>query len=562
MKQMPTRRTKGRPSVHAAAARNPRRTPSPSFASFPSVIFLFLIVFATVSLPAAEIPASDTTPRRGGTLRLWFPRDFRSLDPAIGFTDDSVPLQLLLFRGLLDFDGEGRLVLSQASAWNVSPDGRTYTFRLKPGVRFAHGREVEAEDYVFSMERILDPRTGSLGQSYFSDILGAGEFTAGKAAHVAGLRAPDPHTLIIELARPAFTFRYVLTMLFATVLPREVVRTLGADFPYQMVGSGPYRLTEWRRDVRWRFERNPYYSGTDGWVDAVEIMIGGDTMVGVMMLERGEIDRVRVDAVSALRFARDPRLRSWLHTVSPVMTGYLFLNTEMTPFDDVRVRRAVSYAINKQRLVLLTGGLAVVAHGVVPPTMPWTNPSLPDHEFSPEKARALLREAGLASGFKTTLWFDRTHPINKRMAEGIQQDLTTVGIELELKGVSQPAFEVTVGSRRQAPCGVANWTQDYPDPSNFLDILFRGAWITDGSCNNRAFYNNPEVDQRLITAADSLDPDERRHLYREAETLVMRDAPWVPLYHEQHPILCHPRLRGDVPDPIWLWRYENMWLAE
>ncbi len=503
------------------------------------------------------------TPRRGGTLRLWFAQDWRSLDPAIAFTDDSVPVQKLLFRGLLDFDASGtRLVPDQASDWNISPDGKTYTFHLKPGVRFAHGREAEAEDYVFSMERILDPKTGSVGQTYFMDIAGAKEFAEGKVAHVAGLRAPDSRTLVIELAKPTFTFRYVLTMVFASALPREVVRQYGADFQYHLIGSGPYQVTEWRRDVRMRFGRNPHYAGTDGWVNSVEIQFGGDDSLRVMMVERGEIDRTQADAVSALRYGRDPRLRSWLHRVSPVKTGYLFLNTEMKPFDDRRVRQAMNHAIDKRRLMKFAGGLAIAADGIVPPSMPWSNPGLPNYEFSPDKARALLREAGLPNGFKTGLWFINTRTLDKRMAEGMQQDLRAVGIDLELNGVSNSAFEVKVRSRRQVACGIWGWTQDYPDPSNFLDVLFNGDKITDQDCNNVAFYNNPEVNRRLAVAGDSLDPTERLRLYREIESLVMQDAPWVPLYHDQYPILCHPRLHGDVPHPVWLWRYENMWLAE
>ncbi len=517
-----------------------------------------MLLFTAASLSAAE------TPKRGGTLRLWFAQDWRSLDPAIGWDGNSMPLQKLLFRGLLDFDASGtQLVPDQASDWNISPDGKTYTFHLKPGVRFANGREVEAEDYVFSLERILDPKTGSAGLSYFLDIAGAKEFTEQKATHVTGLRAPDPRTLVIELVKPAFTFRYVLAMVFASPLPREVVRQYGADFQYHMVGSGPYRMTEWRRDVRLRFERNPHYAGTDGWVNAIEIMFGGDDSLRVMMVERGEIDRTRADAVSALRFGRDPRLRSWLHRGISANTGYLFLNTEMKPFGDRRVRQAMNYAIDKRRLMKLAGGLAVAADGIVPPSMPWTNPGLPSYEYSPEKARALLREAGLPNGFKTGLWFINTVMIDKRMAEGVQQDLRAVGIEVELKGISASAFEVKAGSRAgKVACGIYNWSQDYPDPSSFLDVLFNGDRITDQDCNNMAFYSNPEVNRRLALAGESLDPEERLRLYREIESLVMQDAPWVPLNHAQSQIICHPRLHGDVPHPVWGLRYENMWLTE
>lgn len=532
-------------------------SPRSNFPAHASQILLFLLLFTTTFLSAAEAP------RRGGTLRLWFPQDWRSLDPAIGFDGDSIPLQKLLFRGLIDFDATGtRLVPDQASDWNISPDGKTYTFHLKPGVRFSNGREVEAEDYVFSLERILDPRTGSVGQSYYMDIAGAKEFTEGRATHVTGLRAPDRRTLVIQLAKPSFTFRYMLTMMFASALPRDVVRQQGANFRPHLIGSGPYEVRHWRRDVRWRFERNPQYSGTEGWVDSVDVQFGGDVSLRVMMVERGEIDRTKADAVSALRYARDPRLRSALHWVTPVNTGYLFLNTEMKPFDDPRVRQAMNHAIDKRRLMQLAGGLAVAADSVVPPSMPWTNPGLPSYEYSPDKARALLREAGLPNGFKTGLWFINARAIDKRLAEGMQQELRAVGIEVQLEGINQSAFEVKARSRRQVACGIWSWSQDYPDPSNFLDVLLNGDRITDQDCNNLAFYSNPEVNRRLALAGDSFDPETRLRLFREAESIVMQEAPWVPLYHQRDPIIRHPRLRGDVPHPVYLWRYENMWLAE
>lgn len=524
-----------------------------------ALLFLLLAVFSAVA--AAEMPAPVETPRRGGTLRVWNTQDWRSLDPAVAFDNESMPHQRLLFRGLVAYDSGTRLVPDQASDWSLSEDLRTYTFHLKPGVRFAHGREVEAEDYVFSLERILDPRTTSAGQSYFMGILGAPEFSSGKATNVAGIRAPDRHTLVIELAKPEFTFLNVMTMPFASPLPREVVRQHGANFQYHLIGSGPYMVSEWRRDVRWRFVRNPHYSGPDGWVDAVEIMLGGDRWLGVMMVERGELDRVMAEGVSALRIERDPRLKSWLGWVQPVHTGYLFLNTGIKPFDDVRVRQAVSLAVNKERLIKLAGGLAVVAHGVVPPSMPWVNPGLPPDEFSPVRARARLVEAGLPDGFKTQLWFIDARVIDKRMAAGIQQDLGAIGIDLELQGVSLAAFEVRVRARNQVPCGIWGWSQDYPDPSNFLDVLLNGDRITEGSSNNQAFYNNPDVNRRLGIAEATFDPVIRLQRYRDIEAEVMRDAPWVPLYHERLPIVRNPRLRGDVPHPVWLWRYEHMWLA-
>ncbi|MCW5557107.1 MAG: ABC transporter substrate-binding protein, partial [Verrucomicrobiae bacterium] len=267
-------------------------------------------------------------PRRGGILRLWSARDWRSLDPAIAFDAESTPLQKLLFRGLLNYGKAAELVLDQAESWEVSPDGRTYRFRLKPGIRFAHGREVEAADYVAAIERVLDPRTGSPGQAFFLDVVGAPEFSAGWAPSVPGLRAPDARTLEIELRRPVFTFRYVMAMNFADAVPRELFARGSSPPAAGLVGSGPYRIAEWRRGLGYRFERNAHYTGSDGYVDGVDLMIGGEAASAVMMLERGELDRVQADPPTRLRFQRDPRLRPWMHYVTPTDIGYLFLNTE------------------------------------------------------------------------------------------------------------------------------------------------------------------------------------------------------------------------------------------
>jgi peptide/nickel transport system substrate-binding protein len=279
-----------------------------------------------------------------------------------------------------------------------------------------------------------------------------------------------------------------------------------------------------------------------------------------MMLERGELDQGFPSPAQAIRFKRDQQLCSWLTRVDAVDTDYLFMNTEMKPFDDVRVRRAVNYAINRERLPKLAGGFATVAHGVVPPAMPWSNPDLPHYEFDPEKARALLREAGYPDGFKTELWCQADAPIFMRMAEGIQQDLRQIGIQAELKPANSAAYWEKAGTRHEVPCGLMGWVQDYPDPSDFLDVGLNGERITDTECNNFAFYNNLEVNRCLDAAVKSMNPDERTRLFRQAENLVMQDAPWAPLIHEQYPVLYHPRVHGTEPHPVWLYRYERMWL--
>jgi ABC-type transport system substrate-binding protein len=516
-----------------------------------SVLTLLCLVLAV---------SASGAPIRGGTLRLAVAADFRSLDPAIAYDLESIPVTRLLFRGLLEYDDGVNLIPGQASDWNISPDGKTYTFHLKPGVKFANGREVEADDYVFSFERILNPATDSPGQSFFTDIAGASEFAAGKTNHVSGLSAPDKRTLIIRLQKPLYTFRYVLAMTFATVVPRDVVQQYGKDFPSHLVGSGPYKLTEWRRGIRLHLVRNPYYTGPDGYVDAVDIQIIPDDATGTMMLERNEVDWVWAGPPEASLFARDPRRRSWLVGVPTVGTDYVFMNTEMKPFDNPLVRQAVNFAINKERLVKLTGGLATVADGIVPPAMSWTNTSLPHYNYDPEKARALLRQAGYTNALKVPLAYLQDQPVFVRLAAGIQQDLDQAGFDVSLRPANFTAFDYEATTRHQTPFAVWGWYQDYPDPSDFLDVLFNGRNITDTDCNDTTFYNNPEVNSILDQAAASMDEEERTQLYQKAETLIMRDAPWAPLEHEIIPLLYNPRVHGTQPHPVWSWRYEWMWL--
>lgn len=524
---------------------------------FQSGLMLFCIL---VTLSANGAPHTAAQPIRGGTLRLAEPVDFRSLDPAIAYDFESIPATRLLFRGLLEYDDGVNLVPGQASDWSLSPDGRTYTFHLKPGIKFSNGREVEAQDYVFSFERILDPATDSPGQGFFTDILGAPDFVAGKTNHVSGLNAPDNRTLIIQLQKPLYTFRYVLAMTFAVAVPRDIVQKYGRDFQYHLVGSGPYQLAEIRRGIRWRLTRNPYYTGPDGYVDAVEMLIVPDNSTETMMLERNEVDRVKASPSEAILFERDPRRRSWLVGVPSVETDYVFMNTEMKPFDNPLVRQAMNYAINKERLIKLSGGFVTVANGIVPPAMSWTNSGLPHYDYDPEKARALLRQAGYPDGLKTTLAYLEDQPIYIRMAAGIQQDLHQAGIDVSLRPANFTAFDYEASTRHVTPCAIWGWFQDYPDPSDFLDVLFNGKYITETDCNNEAFYNNHAVNSILDQATSSLNEDERTRLFKKAEDLIMEDAPWVPLDNEIIPVLYNPRVHGTKPHPVWLWRYEWMWL--
>lgn len=535
------------------------------------------IIFAGVLLVALQGMAADVAlspavtqalvPRRGGTLRLALPTDVSSLDPALAFDTISQPFIMLLYQGLVGYGDGVEVVPSLATGWDLSADRRTYTFHLRPGIRFANGRAVAAADFVYTLERNLDPKTAALCEGYFEGIAGAKDFRAGKTPHVRGLRAPRADTLEIELEAPDPTFLYILTLPGALVVPHEAVEKFGAAFASHPVGTGPYRLTQWKRGVKMRFERNPFFSEPGRqYLDAIEVMEGGDSELHLMMFERGELDIADITAEPGipipdfLRIQRSPRWRGLIESIAASDTWFLALNTEMPPFDRLKVRQAMNYAINKDKILRPLHGTVMPANGVLPPPMPGFNPNLTGYPYDPAKARQLLAEAGHADGFSCKLWIESGNPLLVPTASAIQYDLAQVGIKVQINPVTLAAFLDSSERRKTMQCGLTAWFQDYPDPSDFLNTLFNGNLITEEGCQNVSFYNNPRVNALLGRAATWPDPDERLRLYQTAERAIVTDAPLVPLFCQRVFGLHQPWLHGVRLHPVLYFRFERMWL--
>ena len=520
-----------------------------------------LLLFVTAAAPAEPVP------QRGGTLRLALPTDISSLDPTLAFDTISAPFLMLVYQGLVEYDDGVKLRPALATGWHLSADRKTYTFHLRSGTRFSSGRELVAGDFVYSLERNLDPKTDGLSEAYFEGIAGAKDFRAGKAPHVRGLRAPRPDTLEIELTAPDPTLLFLLTLPGGLVLPREAVESGGACFASHPVGTGPYVLAGWQRGVKMRFERNPFYPRAERQnLDAIEVREGGDAALHLMMFERGELDIADVTMSPGvpipdfLRIQRTPRWQGLVESMPASFTWFLALNTEMPPFDELKVRQAVNYAIDKDKIVHMLHNTIMAAPGILPPPMPGFNPHLAGIPYDPAKARQLLAASGHAGGFTCKLWFEAANAILISAAASIQYDLKQVGIDVQLNPVTLPAF-LNVSERRKAmQCGLTGWSQDYPDPSDFLDTLFNGTLITEEGCQNTAFYNNPQVNQWLGNAAACADPDQRIAIYQKVEQTLVNEAPFVPLFYQRVFLLHQPRLHGAKIHPVLYFRFERMWL--
>lgn len=533
-------------------------------------------------------PPTTHQPTRGGTLRLAVKTDVQSLDPAIAYDTFSWPLVRMLYHGLLDYDDEVNLIPWLAAEMpTISPDGRTYTFRLKKGVRFSNGRELVAEDFVFTFERILDPQTKSPGESFFRHIVGARAFQKAREkeaelakgderkrerrwiepTRVAGLRALDRYTLQIQLEQPDLAFLNVMAMPFSFAVPQEAVQQHKQEFFRHPVGTGPFVLAEWIRGMRLRFERNPFYNawliGTEVKLDAVEVMVGGDDLIHQMMFERGELEIMdEIPAPDFVRIMNDPKWKPSVASMPVNATIYIALNCEMKPFTDVRVRQAMNYAVDKDRILKIINGRGVSARGVLPPLMPGYSAQLKGYPYNPEKAKQLLARAGYPNGFSVPLWVSVDRNERVKMAEAVQQDLAKVGVKVELKPVAFAVWDEAVSRRKNVPFAFSGWYQDYPDPSNFLDVLLSGDRIVDVHCNNLAFYSNPQVNKLLRAAAKETNRAQRLRLYQQAEQLIVRDAPWVFLYHPTLYMLVQPYVKGHTMHPVWPNRYERLWLEK
>lgn len=531
-------------------------------------------VATAACLPALPTIAATAAPKQGGSMTIAYKDDVATLDPAIGYDWQNWALIKSMFNGLMDYvPGTATLRPMLAESYTVSPDGLTYTFKLRPGVKFHNGRALSADDIVYSLNRTVNPKTQSPGQSFFSAIAGFDAFTHGKADHLAGVRAVDPGTVAITLSHPSAPFLQVLALNFAFAVPREEVEKAGADFGKHPVGTGAFRLKEWVLGQRVVMARNPdHFERGIPHLDQVVVQVGQEPLTALLRLQNGEIDALG-DGIPPARFVQvthDPKFKPDIIVGNRLATSYITMKTTQKPFDDRRVRLAVNHAINKARIVRLINGRASPATQVLPPGMPGYDPNFKGYDYAPETARDLLRAAGLAGGFSTTLYANNTDP-NPRIAQAIQQDLAEVGIRADLKTLSQDNVIAAAGSPDQAPMvwsGGMAWSDDFPDPTDFFTPILSCGSATRGGWN-WAWYCRKDLDQAATGADAIIDPAKAPQRLADWQAIyrqVMQDAPWVPVFNEKLYMLKSPRLQGAdalFVDPIYTpINYAYIWAGD
>ncbi|MBI5190556.1 MAG: ABC transporter substrate-binding protein [Nitrospirae bacterium] len=490
----------------------------------------------------------STQARQPEYLYLRLSSDPTTLDPAFIVDTAGGAIAAKLYNGLVGFDRDAKVVPDAAESYELSKDGKTYIFHIRPGIKFTNGRELTAQDFKYSFERVLSPVTSSPRTWLFDRVAGAREFMDGKADGVSGIRALDARTLVIELAAPFGPFLGLLAMPGAYVIPREAVEAEGEGFSDRPVGTGPYTLASWEHGSRITLSANPGYLGEKPRLAGIIYRVIPEDLTAVAEFERGNLDAIGIPAPEFARYVKDPKWKGNVLSQVGMNTYYLGMNCARPPFDDPRLRQAVSYAIDKKRiLATVYEGRAVAAIGPVPPVLLTMPPCcLDSYPYDPAEAKRLLSEAGHPDGLKMTIYIGAEQE-TLDMVEVVQQYLGDAGIEVSIVQLEWSAFKQAVNDG-DADAFWLSWQADYPDPENFLYPVFHSG--NAGSAGNRARFSDAEFDRLITEAQSEPDPAKRDVLYRSAQTRAVQMAPWVFFWHKKDYVVHQPWVTGYRLYPI------------
>lgn len=506
--------------------------------------------------------------RASGTLLLGNGAEPADLDPHIAVTYNDYNILVALFEGLTVIDEASSKPLPGASdRWDISSDGLVYTFHLREGGVWSNGDPVTAQDFVFSIERILNPKLAS-DYAYMLDVLeGAADYTAGKLTDFAkvGAKALDDRTLRLTLARPTpYLLSLTAHQAWFPVHPASVLkagdphaRGTGWTKPGVLVSNGPFTLAEWKPDQHILVKKNPrHHDAATNRIEAVKFFPVADPGVDERAFRAGQVHityDVLPDRLDAWRREDPAKLR-----VDPFLeTFYVRFNTTKPPFDDVRVRRALSLAIDREAVAgPVMRGSRKPAYSFVPPdTAGYTSTAGVRTDFA--EARKLLAEAGYPDGkgfpkFEVKMNAD---PVNTKVFEAIQQmwarelgvpcTLSTMDLRVYIDAMQTLAFDA-LRSR---------WVGDFNDPATFTDLF------TSTSGNNNTGWKNADYDRLIAAASRELDTTRRFDLLHQAEAVLLDEVPATPVFYGTRTYLIHPDVQGWVPALLGVHRYQTLRLA-
>ncbi len=498
-----------------------------------------------------------------------------TMDPHLSGDATSAEYVVEIYSGLMAYDQDLNLIPDVAESYEISEDGTVYTFKLREDAVFQDGKLITAQDFKWSFERACDPATGShTADTYLGDIVGCRSKLQNEADEIEGVKVIDDATLEITIDEPKGFFLAKMTYPTAYVLDQENVES-DAEWYFSPNGSGPFVLAEYAPEEGFIIlERNDNFYGDPKptlervvyLVNApINTMAGYEEGLGQLGLDGFYYDIVPL-SISELSRATDPNnpISKEFVSVPELNVSYVGFNVNKPPFDDPKVRQAFNLALDKRRMVKLVFQDAFPpANGIVPPTMPgYENPDLSDFEYDPEQALALIEESSYGDVTdlpEITLNISGSGGGVPAIVESmIESYKTNLGVEIAVEQTPWPDFLADL-NQPNPPYQMyqLGWIADYPDPQNFLEILFHTE-----SAQNHGGYSNPDVDALLDQARITQDVEERQALYQQAEQLILEDAAWIPLYFGVENWLVKPYVQGFDAPPIKIPKFQYVSILE
>ena len=500
-------------------------------------------------LPSSCFPApKPPTPATEEAVLNLYGIDPWTLDPAVSGEMTSHEYIMQLFSGLVRLDDNLEPAPDIAERWEISNDGKTYTFYLRHDVSFHNGREVKAEDFKYSWQRASDPDTRSLtAATYLGDIVGVKEVLAGKTTEISGVRVIGDYTLEVTIDAPKSYFLSKLTYPTAFVVDRANVKS-GTGWWRKPNGTGPFRLRQWEENELLVLGRNELYYGELAKVDYVVFQLWGGMPMN--MYETGEIDVTSVyrDYIDKVTDEAGPFYRE-LQVIPELSFFYIGFNITKPPFDDINIRRAFSQAIDKDKLVsLIFRDMVQPADGILPPGMPGFNKGLSGLDYDINRAKELIATSKYGDVSRLPPITITTMGWGGLISQGLEAIIyewrNNLGVEVRVRQLEPQRFLYHLKQEKDEMFYIG-WVADYPHPQDFLDILFHS-----GVDNNWGEYSNPEVDALLEVAGLEPDSDLSLALYQQAEQKLVEDAACLPLWFGQNYILIKPNIRGYDLNPL------------
>ena len=483
-----------------------------------------------------------------GRLRL-AGSDPVTMDPHLAGDSGSAEFIVEIYSGLVTISPELNIELDLAESFEVSGDGLVYTFTLRDDINFHQGRRVTAEDVRWSLERAASRELASpTALAYLGDIIGVRERFYEGAETITGIEVIDDRTIQFTIDEPKPYFIAKLSYPTAFVVDRQQIEANPRGWTRRPNGTGPYRLQEWRLGQRIVLKANAqYHLGAPLLEEVLYELAGGSTLT---RFENGELD-VSFIGVNDIDRARDPESNIGpLYQVFPQFTiSYLALNTNVPPFDDVNVRRALGFSIDRTLIAEVTfNNMLAPATGILMPELPGYTPGDKTFSFDPDEARRLLAASkyGSAENMPEIVLTEVGGGAEGRIDTQAFIQQWREELDLDIR-IEQTDFATILARQDEGSLQMFNagWIMDYPDPEDILDLKFHSE-----SALNDVNYSNADVDAILEEARIEQDAGRRLELYQQAERLIIEDAAWLPLYFSQSHVVINEDVEGWFEPPM------------